>query len=202
MLHKNTKVKVVSPDKDTDYFDIIASVLQGDTFAPYLLIICLDYGLRTSIEEMKDNGFKLTKERSRRYPTQTITDADYFDYIALLANTPSQAETLLFNLEQAPADIGLHVKADKTEYTCFNQRGDISTLNGCSLKLVDNFTYLRSSISSTEIDINTRLAKSLIAIDWLSVIWKSDLTDKIKRCFFQAAVVPILLYGCTYGEKA
>ena len=33
--------------------------------------------------------------------------------------------------------------------------------------------------------------------DRLSVIWKSDLTDKIKRSFFQAAVVLILLYGCT-----
>ena len=29
------------------------------------------------------------------------------------------------------------------------------------------------------------------------VIWKSDLTDKMKRSFFQAAVVSILLYGCT-----
>ena len=31
----------------------------------------------------------------------------------------------------------------------------------------------------------------------LSIIWKSDLTDKMKRSFFQAAVVSILLYGCT-----
>ena len=31
----------------------------------------------------------------------------------------------------------------------------------------------------------------------LSVIWKSDLTDKMKRSFLQAAVVWILLYGCT-----
>ena len=28
-------------------------------------------------------------------------------------------------------------------------------------------------------------------------MWKSDLTDKMKRSFFQAAVVSILLYGCT-----
>ena len=31
----------------------------------------------------------------------------------------------------------------------------------------------------------------------LDIIWKSDLTDKMKRSFFQAAVVSILLYGCT-----
>ena len=76
---------------------------------------------------------------------------------------------------------------------CFNQAGDISTLDGTSLKLVDKFTYLGSSVSSTEKDIDTRLTKTLIAIDKLSVIWKSDLTDKMK----QAAVMSILLYGCT-----
>ena len=68
MLYKNTKVKVRFRDGDTDYFDIVAGVLQGDTLAPYLFIICEDDVLRTSIDEMKNNGFKLAKERSRRYP--------------------------------------------------------------------------------------------------------------------------------------
>ena len=80
---------------------------------------------------------------------------------------------------------------------CFNQKGDISTQNGSSLKLVDKFIYIASSVSSTDTDINTRLAKAGTAIDRLLVIWKSDLTDKMKRSFFQASVVSILLYGCT-----
>ena len=42
-----------------------------------------------------------------------------------------------------------------------------------------------------------RLTKAWTAIDRLSIIWKSDLTDKMKCSFFQAAVVSILLYGCT-----
>ena len=42
---------------------------------------------------------KETKKRSRRYPAKTITDADYSDDIAILANTPAQAETLLHSLE-------------------------------------------------------------------------------------------------------
>ena len=133
MLYKNTKVKVRSPDGDTDYFDIIAGVLQGDTLSPCLFIVCLDNVLRTSIDIMKDNGFKLAKERSRRYPAQTITDADDADDIALRPNTLSRAETLLNSLKRAATDIGLHVNADKTEYMCFNQRGDISTLNGSYL---------------------------------------------------------------------
>ena len=75
--------------------------------------------------------------------------------------------------------------------------GDISTLDGTSLKLVDKFTYLGSNVSSTEKDIDTRLTKAWTAIDRLSIIWKSNLTDKMKRSFFLAAVVSILLYGCT-----
>ena len=68
--------------------------------------------------------------------------------------------------------IGLHVNAHKTEYMCYNQTGDISTQDGTSLKLVDKFTYLGSSVSSTEKDIDTRLTKAWTAIDWLSIIWK------------------------------
>ena len=62
ILYRNTKVKVRSPDGDTDYFDIIAGVLQGDTLGPYLFIICQDYVLRTPIDKIKENCFKLTKE--------------------------------------------------------------------------------------------------------------------------------------------
>ena len=170
ILYRNTKVKVHSPDGDTEYFDIVAGVLQEDTLAPYPFIICLDYVLRTSIDKIRENSFELTKKRSRRYPAKTITDTDYTDDIAILANAPNQGETLLHSLERAAAGIGIHVNAHKTEYMCFNQASDISTLAG---------------------------TKSWTAIDKQSIIWKSDQTDKMKRSFFQAAVVSILLYGCT-----
>ena len=79
----------------------------------------------------------------------------------------------------------------------YNQTGDISTLDRTPLKLVDKFTYLGSSVTSIKKDIDTRLTKAWTAINRLSIIWKSDLTDKMKRSFFQAAVASILLYGCT-----
>ena len=80
-----------------DYFDIVACVLLGDTLTPYRFIVSLDYVLRTSIDLMKENGFKLAKER-RRYPAKTITDVDYADDIVLLSNLPAQAEYLLHSL--------------------------------------------------------------------------------------------------------
>ena len=160
-------MKVCSPDGDIEYFDIVAGVLQGDTLAPYLFIICLDYVLRTSIDKIRENSFELTKKRNRRYPAKTITDPDYADDIAILANTPNQTETLLRSLERIATGIGLHVNAHKMEYMCCNQTGDISTLDGTPLKLVDKFTYLGSSVSSTEKDINTWLMKAWTAINRL-----------------------------------
>ena len=96
-----------------------------------------------------------------------------------------------------PPQIGPHVNALKTEYMCYNQTDDISTQDRTSLKLVDKITYQGSNVSSNEKDIDTQLTKAWTANDRLSILWKSDLNDKMKRSFFQAAVVSILLYGCT-----
>ena len=110
---------------------------------------------------------------------------------------PAQSQSLLHSQEQAIESIGLHMSANTTEITCFTHEGPISTVSGKPLILVDQFTYLGSNISSTESNINIHLAKAWIAIDRLSIISKSDVFDKIKRDFFQAVAVSILLYECT-----
>ena len=72
----------------------------------------------------------------------------------------------------------------------FRDRGQVAVqLVSCGVLL--------PGVESTEKDIETRLTKAWTAINRLSIIWKSDLTDKMKRSFFQAAVTSILLYGCT-----
>ena len=160
------------------FSDIVASVQEGDMLASYLSIICLD----NVVHRIKENGVTLAKARGWRYPARTITDIDYVDDIDLLANTNTHAKSLLHSLEQAGGGIGFYVNADKTKFF-FNQRDDICTLNGRSLKLMDKFNYLRSNVSCTENDINTRLAKSWTAINRLSFIWNSDISGKIK-CIF------------------
>ena len=111
MLYRNTKVKVHPPDGGTDYFDIVADVLQGDISATYLFIICLDYVLRTSIDKMKENGFKLTKERTRRYPDQTITDADYTDDITQIHPPKPIPCCIVWNEQlQALASMSMHTR--------------------------------------------------------------------------------------------
>ena len=59
------------------------------------------------------------------------------------------------------------------------------------------YVYVCVCVCVCEKDINTRLTKAWTAIDRLSIICKSNLTDKMKHSFLQAVVASILLYGCT-----
>ena len=64
-------------------------------------------------------------------------------------------------------------------------------------KSLELITYIGSNISSTENDVNIRIVKAWCAIDMLSIIWKSSLSDKLKLDFIPAAAVSVLLYECT-----
>ena len=65
MLYKKSKAMFHSPDSDTNFFNIVARGLQGDTLAPYMLIICLGSILQMLIELIKENGFALKNAWSR-----------------------------------------------------------------------------------------------------------------------------------------
>ena len=66
----------------------------------YLFIISRDYVLRMSIDLLKVNGFTLKTTRKKRYPRETITDADYVDDVTLLSNITAQTESKLQSQKQ------------------------------------------------------------------------------------------------------
>ena len=70
---------------------------------------------------MKENVLTVKEARNRRYPTETIMDADDTDDTALLTNTPAEAECLLYHLEQAEKDIDLYLNSSKTEFISLNK---------------------------------------------------------------------------------
>ena len=141
-----------------------------DKMGPFVAIyLTLTYcHLYTKIQTER---FRADKENKQKVPRKNNCRRRWHSDTGKYTN---QAETLLHSLEWVTAGTGLHVNAHKKEYMCYNQTGDISTLNGTSLKLVDKFTYLGSSVSSTEKNIDTRLTKEWAAIDKLSIIWKAD----------------------------
>ena len=98
---------VRSPDGDTDFFDISAEFLHGDTLASYIFLICLDYVLRKALDKNNELGFTLAKRKSKRYPAMKITNADYADDLAVLADVLKDATFLLHSIERTAKEIGL-----------------------------------------------------------------------------------------------
>ena len=113
-LYTNTKATVITPDGETDFFNIEAGVLQGDTLAPSPFIIVLDYNLRLSFDQHSKKGLQLHPRRSRRHPAQYITDLDYADDLAIVSEHVRDAESLLHALETSTSLVGLHCNDKKT----------------------------------------------------------------------------------------
>ena len=130
ILYKDTVAQVITPDGETDFFQITVGVLQGDTLAPFLFIVALDYALR-EVTKDTSTGFMLEKRQGSRKTAVYITNADFADGLALISNYMEQAQLLLSRLEMAAETIGLHANCKKTQYMLFNQdEADLKTLKG------------------------------------------------------------------------
>ena len=198
-MYTNTRAKIISPDGETEMFDITAGVLQGDTLAPFLFVIVLDYALRKALDGKEEElGFTITPKRSRRHPKEVITDLDFADDIALLSDEIEQAQKLLSSVERECNKVGLGLNAPKTKYLAYNieSQQPLKTLDGTTLEQKDDCKYLGSSTESSEKDIATRKAQAWRALNEMNKIWSSTMSADLKRRFFTATVESILLYGC------
>ena len=189
-MYENTRAKVISPDGETEFFQIKAGVLQGDTLAPYLFAIVLDFVLRKTFEGREDLGFQLQRQRSRRVPAITVTDLDFADDLALLAEEMEQAQEVLQRLESEAEKVGLMCNAKKTEVQAFNQDRPvvIQAKNGETLKVVENFKYLGAWTHSSSSDISVRKALAWSACHRLKKVWSSKLRRQLKERLFLATV--------------
>ena len=196
-MYENTWAKVISPDGETDLFELLAGVLQGDTLAPYLFMIVLDYALRTAIDgREEDLGFHLEKRESRRVGPEVITVFDLADDIALLSEEIQQAQELLSRVETPEGKVGLRMNASKTKYMSFNHKISIQTNDGTKLENVTDFKYLGALMESSEKDVKVSKAAAWRACGKLNKIWKSTLPRGFKQRLFAATVESVLLYGC------
>ena len=134
---RTPKHTVITPDGYTEFFEILAGVLQGDTaLCPFLFIIALDYALREATRETH-TGFTLTPRQSSCQVATYITDTDFADDLALISDYLEEAQLLSLRLEVAAKTVSLHVNYKKTEYMLYNQPvGDLVTLGGNKLKQV------------------------------------------------------------------
>ena len=198
-MYSGTKAKVVTPDGETELFDITAGVLQGDTLAPFLFVIVLDYAMRKALgDDEKDLGFTITPRRSRRHSKEVLSDLDFADDIALLSDAIAQAQELLSRVETECKKVGLGLNGPKTKALTYNIQNPppLRTQDGTALEYKDDFKYLGSWVDSSEKDMAVRKALAWKALNGMTKIWTSDMKPDLKKRFFLSTVESILLYGC------
>ena len=171
VLYTNTTATIYTPDGETEPIDIKAGILQGDTLAPFLFIIVVDYILHMSVDQITEKGLEIQPRRSSRHPARHLTDTDFADDLALISGTLANAQSLLTSLEKAANCVGLYLNESKSEYLNHCQVIDpdfsMKTLNGRELKCVQDYKYLLN-------------------------VWTSSLDDKIKINTFKTMIGPTL----------
>lgn len=196
-LYHKTQAFVRTSDGNTDFFDITNGVLQGDTAAPCLFIIVLDYALRIAFHNPK-LGFEVQPRKSSREPAIHVTDLDFADDLAIVTEDVQHAQELLRALEDAAAEVGLTINCKKMKVLACGKTPPFSiTLRDDSpIEHVSDFKYLGSWIRTIDKDISIRKALATKACKNLSIVWKSSLSTEHRLRLFRVMVEPVLLYGC------
>ena len=112
-LYHDSKGIVQTCDGPTQEFSTSSGVLQGDTLAPLLFIVLMDYVLRRSLEE--EDRYLLSSRRSPRHPAVPLPALAYADDVALLCRDPTAAQRVLKRLCEEGERVGLQVNGAKTE---------------------------------------------------------------------------------------
>ena len=184
-------------------FNLSVGVLQGDTLAPYLFIIVLDFVLRSSMVD--DCGILISKKSGttrRGNPAMYLTDLDFADDIVLFGATIPKAQKLLHNLEKMALTVGLRINLNKTEYILVGEWGNrkqksIRIQSGV-LKRVEDYKYLGSWLLNSQKDFEIRKDLAWKAIIKLFRVWKSNfISREVKINLFRATIESILLYNAT-----
>ena len=200
-MYQDTRAAVVTPDGLSDLFSTTSGVLQGDTLAPFLFVLLLDWVLRTALPTNED-GFVLCRRTSRRHPEKRLCVLGYADDLALLASTAEGAQRLVDRLTEAAARVGLAINARKTEVLtvpedlpaeirCRGGGGEILQLPRCQ-----RFTYLGGLVPSVQEDLTRRRGLAWAAFRSVRTVLQSDaLPDRLRTALFQATVETVLLYN-------
>ena len=197
-MYTDTKSTVRTNDGSSEFIDITTGVLQGDTLAPFLFVIMIDYVMRLAERVSGSVGLELVARKSSRRDAIKICDADFADDIALINSNMTHAQLFLSNVEKYAGDIGLSINSKKTEYIILGKSiadTGLMTKEG-NIKRVYDFKYLGCWIMNTKKDMLTRIGQAWIAAKKLNLMWRSQLDRKNKISFFQATVQSVLLYGC------
>ena len=194
-LYENHRCCVRNHGELSDFFDSLKGVMQGDTLAPYLFDIVLDYPMKKAT---KNYGFLTHPRRSSRAEEIRIPDLDFADDVALLDASIQQAQHHLNDVSAECKNVGLHINTDKTKFSTYNiPHGHTLQLEGKDLEKTDNFIYLGSMTKSSRDDIQRRRGIAFNTYYKMNNIWSSDdIPLELKINIFRVSVLTVFLFGC------
>lgn len=195
-LYRNTTACVRTSHGNSNIFTTTSGVLQGDTLAPLLFIIILDYVLRRALCDEEDS-YILRPRMCSRQPCVRLSALAYADDIALLCSGPEAALRTLTRLHNEGLKVGLKISAKKTEvmHIGTSTSPNLQLPSGEQIKTCEDFKYLGAQMLSPDKLFAERRAQAWRAANNLRPIFHSEATDQTKIRLFRATVEPILAYS-------
>ena len=165
--------------------------MQGDTLAPFLFVIVLDFVLHRA-----SSTFGIATHEDTNIPR--LTDLDFADDIALFDNSVPSATRHVESLEVEASRVGLRINYMKTKAKAVNI-GDLQDnleVRDNQIEIVDDFKYLGSTILSSMTHFLQRHAVAWNNFWRLQRVWKSEkLPLHLKLRLLDALIISVLLYG-------
>jgi exonuclease III len=201
-LYRDSKAAVVTPDGLTEVFCTTSGVLQGDSLAPFLFVLLLDWVLRTGLPS-NNNGFQLCRRSSSRHPEKRLALLAYADDLVLLANSGDDAQRLVDGLARTAAKIGLRINTKKTEVFTIPSNLPVSlhipasdSTAAIPLPSCQAFRYLGGQVPSIREDLRHRRRLAWAAFrSSRSMLQNDRLPDQLRGKLFKALVESVLLYN-------
>ena len=195
----------------------LSGILQGDTLAPLIFILCMDIILQQLEDKWgaviengtdTDDSGNFTVHGTRR-PCKRLSHLGYSDDVVLCSNSTEHVQLQFARFEEAAAGMGLRINlgVGKTEEIRLNARpGDppVRTAVGKAIGIVDNYKYLGTCLGkSWKEDFNRRKGLAWGIIRKYTQVWAAKAPMDSKHKLFQALVEPVLSYGAfTYPDLA
>jgi Reverse transcriptase (RNA-dependent DNA polymerase) len=201
-MYYGAKAKVnYSNDQFTNFIDLSIGVLQGNSLAPYLLVIVVDYVMRVALAG-QSLGLKIINkvETTTRIktPAKYITDLDFADDIMLISDDAINSQKQLDSVDIMARKVGSKINRAKTEFMMVgNWASPIEfRVSTGSIQLVKDFKYLGSWLLNSTKDFEIRKTLAWKACIRLVKIWKShSISTAVKMKLFRACVESTFLYN-------
>jgi hypothetical protein len=195
----NSRVQL-SQSIHSDVFPTTTGVLQGDTLAPFLFVLVLDYVLRITFfsdRQAYDDAFDAGKKNGATNSLK-IGGLAYADDIAIVTPSVDAAQRVLVRLADSAKKIGLVINVAKTQYMTIphDTTGTQLSISGVAITQVEDFTYLGTNIADSQSAFHIRRGMSWAAAKSLQPIFNSNASVEVKVNLFRATVEQVLLYGC------